>query len=88
MLAAALSALRLTSVCLLFAPRIKTHPHYEPAPPRAPPPPFPSLPLKCSDALNRDDGEWYSYNDSHVSKGARLSGSAAYLLFYVRCDYM
>ncbi len=45
-----------------------------------------------ADALNVDTGKWYNFNDSRVSstKPSRLSGSSAYLLFYVQrnepCD--
>ena len=39
-----------------------------------------------ADALNVDTGKWYNFNDSRVSptSASRLSGSAAYLLFYLR----
>ncbi len=39
-----------------------------------------------ADCRNRDDGGWYAFNDSRVTptSPAALSGSAAYLLFYVR----
>jgi len=50
----------------------------------------PILRSNCSDALNRDDGNWYHYNDGHVTRtsASRLSGSAAYLLFFVRSDLL
>lgn len=37
-------------------------------------------------AVNRDDGNWYLFNDSRVSaaREAHLSSSDAYLLFYAR----
>jgi ubiquitin C-terminal hydrolase len=43
-----------------------------------------------ADARCRDDGQWYHFNDSHVSSTTprHLSGSAAYLLFYVRRDLL
>ena len=39
-----------------------------------------------ADALNADTGKWYNFNDSRVSStsSSRLSGSSAYLLFYVQ----
>ncbi len=39
-----------------------------------------------ADCLNRDTGNWHTFNDSRVSSqsAAGLSGSSAYVLFYVR----
>jgi ubiquitin C-terminal hydrolase len=39
-----------------------------------------------ADALNVDTGKWFNFNDSRVSRtsSSRLSGSNAYLLFYVQ----
>lgn len=41
-----------------------------------------------SDCRNKDDGSWHNFNDSRVSgsSSSRLSGSAAYLLFFERTD--
>ena len=42
-----------------------------------------------SDCLNQDDQKWHCFNDSRVSQtsSSRLSGSAAYMLFYQRRGY-
>ncbi len=37
-----------------------------------------------ADCRNRDNWDWYDFNDSRVSKSGSLSGSAAYLFFMVR----
>jgi ubiquitin C-terminal hydrolase len=37
-----------------------------------------------ADCRNRDNWDWYNFNDSRVSSTSNLSGSAAYLLFFVR----
>jgi ubiquitin C-terminal hydrolase len=41
-----------------------------------------------ADCVNRDDGRWHNFNDSRVGPQSPtgLSGSSAYVLFYVRRD--